>query len=71
MQNKMDVGSQPVRVAMDTMGGDHGPAETVKGALDAAKANNAQIVLVGDIDSVEGELGKHDTAGITVSVVPS
>ena len=71
MQNKMDVGSQPVRVAMDTMGGDHGPAETVKGALDAAKANNVQIVLVGDLSLVEDELGRHDTAGITVSVVPS
>ena len=71
MENKMDVRSQPVRVAMDTMGGDHGPAETVKGALDAAKANNAQIVLVGDLGLVEDELGRHDTAGITVSVVPS
>ena len=71
MQNKMDVGSQPVRVAMDTMGGDHGPVETVKGALDAAKANNVEIVLVGDRGLVEGELAKHDTTGITVSVVPS
>ena len=71
MQNKMDVGSQPVRVAMDTMGGDHGPVETVKGALDAAKANNAEIVLVGDRGLVEDELAKHDTTGITVSVVPS
>ena len=71
MQSKMDVGSQPVRVAMDTMGGDHGPDETVKGALDAAKDNNAEIILVGDQGLVEDELAKHDTTGITVSVVPS
>mgnify|MGYP003323394278 FL=1 len=71
MQNSTDIGSVPVRVAMDAMGGDHGPAETVKGALIAAKSNNAEIVLVGDLGPVEDELAKHDTSGITISVVPS
>ena len=71
MQNSTDIGSVPVRVAMDAMGGDHGPAETVKGALTAAKSNNAEIVLVGDLGPVEDELAKHDTSGITISVVHS
>jgi glycerol-3-phosphate acyltransferase PlsX len=56
---------------MDAMGGDHGPVETVKGALAAAEAANAEIILVGDQGPVEEELAKHDTTGITVSVVPS
>ncbi len=71
MQKTTDNGTGPVRVAMDAMGGDHGPAETIKGALAAAKAVNAEIILVGDPDPVEQELARHDTTGITVRVVPS
>ena len=38
-----------VRVAVDAMGGDHGPAEVVPGALDHAAANPGdQVILVGD-----------------------
>ncbi|RKN86562.1 phosphate acyltransferase PlsX [Paenibacillus ginsengarvi] len=38
-----------MRIAIDAMGGDHGPAMTVAGALLAAKEwNDAHIVLVGD-----------------------
>ncbi|MCI0829033.1 MAG: phosphate acyltransferase PlsX [Chloroflexi bacterium] len=71
MQKKMDDGVAPVRVAMDAMGGDHGPVETVQGAIAAAKATNAEIILVGDPDPVERELAKHDLSGLSVRVVPS
>ena len=71
MQKTTENGKGPVRVAMDAMGGDHGPAETVKGALAAAKAVNAEIILVGDPDPVEQELARHDTTGIAVRIVPS
>ncbi|MCH7737394.1 MAG: phosphate acyltransferase PlsX [Chloroflexi bacterium] len=71
MQKRTDNGTGPVRIAMDAMGGDHGPVETVKGALAAAKAVNAEIILVGDPDPVEQELAKHDTSGISVRVEPS
>jgi glycerol-3-phosphate acyltransferase PlsX len=71
MQKTTDNGTVPVRVAMDAMGGDHGPVETVKGAIAAARETNAEIILVGDQGPVEQELAKHDTTGITVSVVPS
>jgi glycerol-3-phosphate acyltransferase PlsX len=38
-----------VRIAVDAMGGDHGPAEIVPGALDHARANpEDQVILVGD-----------------------
>ncbi len=33
MQKSTENGTGPVRVAMDAMGGDHGPVETVKGAI--------------------------------------
>ncbi len=71
MQKSTENGTGPVRVAMDAMGGDHGPVETVKGAIAAAKATGAEIILVGDPDPVEQELAKHDTAGISVRIVPS
>lgn len=71
MQKATDNGSVPVRVAMDAMGGDHGPVETVKGAIEAARATNAEIILVGDPGPVEEELAEHDTSGLSVSTVAS
>ena len=38
-----------VRVAVDAMGGDHGPSEVIPGALDFARSHPAdEIILVGD-----------------------
>jgi phosphate acyltransferase len=38
-----------VRVAVDAMGGDHGPAEVVPGSLDFARSHPAdEVILVGD-----------------------
>ena len=71
MQSNTNNGLIPVRVAMDAMGGDHGPVETVAGAIIAAKTTDAEIILVGDQEPVEQELANHDTAGIKISVVPS
>jgi len=71
MQKTTNNGTVPVRVAMDAMGGDHGPVETVKGAIAAARETNAEIILVGDLGPVEQELANHDTTGIAVSVAPS
>lgn len=41
------------------MGGDHAPIETVAGAVDAS-ARGIDVVLVGDREAIEGELGKHE-----------
>lgn len=42
-------GTSSVRVAVDAMGGDHGPSEVVPGALDYARRRPAdRILLVGD-----------------------
>ena len=49
-----------VRVAVDAMGGDHGPAEVVPGALDHARAHpEDRVILVGDeptLRAVAGDL---------------
>ena len=44
-----------VRVAVDAMGGDHGPSEVVLGALDHARAYpDDRVILVGDETTVRG-----------------
>ena len=60
-----------IRVAVDAMGGDYAPEEIVKGAIEAARPKNIQIILVGDRDQVEKELGKHCSEGLPIRVVPS
>jgi glycerol-3-phosphate acyltransferase PlsX len=54
-----------VRIAVDAMGGDHGPTEVVLGALDYARNNPAdRIILVGDagtLGSLAGELPVNAT----------
>jgi len=45
---------RPVRVAVDAMGGDHGPAETVQGALLHARDHpDEEIILVGNEAVIE------------------
>ena len=60
-----------VRVAVDAMGGDNAPGDVVAGAVEAAREGIAQVTLVGDIETVEPELSKHDTAGLPIAVIPS
>jgi glycerol-3-phosphate acyltransferase PlsX len=50
------------------MGGDHGPAVVVEGALKAARQWQVKILLVGDSDAIQAELAGHDCAGLSVSV---
>lgn len=47
-----------VRIALDAMGGDHAPAEIIKGALQAlSKHADLELVLVGDETKLRTELG--------------
>jgi phosphate acyltransferase len=48
------------RIALDAMGGDNAPEETVAGAVDAA-ARGVEVVLVGVPDVIEAQLARHDT----------
>ena len=60
-----------IRVAVDTMGGDFGPPETVKGALQGLDALNIELLLVGDQDLLESELAHYDIKNKPVKVVAS
>jgi len=49
--------SEPVVV--DAMGGDHGPAETVAGAVTAHRELGVPVVLVGRAGAIRAELDRH------------
>ncbi|WP_326640395.1 phosphate acyltransferase PlsX [Streptosporangium sp. NBC_01755] len=52
--------SEPV--AVDAMGGDHGPGETVAGAVAARREFGIPVVLVGRSGAVRAELARHGAA---------
>jgi phosphate acyltransferase len=52
-------GGRGVTIAVDAMGGDHGPSEVVPGALDHARANpRDRLILVGDETTVRRLAGE-------------
>jgi glycerol-3-phosphate acyltransferase PlsX len=59
----------PIRVALDAMGGDKAPAETVRGAVLAAREYGIGVYLVGDENAIRTELAKHDTHGLDLPIV--
>lgn len=58
-----------MRIALDAMGGDHAPAETVAGAVAAAREYGVEVALVGRTAAIEAELAKHNTTGLTLPIV--
>ena len=47
-----------MKIAVDAMGGDHGPAVVVEGAVAAVREFGASVVLVGDTASIQRELDR-------------
>jgi glycerol-3-phosphate acyltransferase PlsX len=60
-----------LRIALDAMGGDDAPGETVKGAIEAAREYGVEIVLVGKPEAIRAELAKGDTSGLSLPVEPA
>lgn len=60
---------KPVRVAVDAMGGDYAPREIVKGAVQSARKDGLQIILVGSEGAIQRELRGYDIPGLPISVV--
>lgn len=48
-----------MKIAVDAMGGDRAPGVVVEGSLLAARELGVEVVLVGQKDAVEQELGRH------------
>src|SRR5207248_2305969 len=59
----------PMRIALDAMGGDHAPGPIVTGAVEAIRDRpDLTVVLVGDQERVEAELAK--TQGVDRGRLP-
>src|SRR5436305_2464350 len=58
-----------IRVALDAMGGDYAPAETVLGAVQAARDYQMGVILVGDEAAIRQELTKHDVRDLDLPII--
>lgn len=58
-----------MRIAVDAMGGDHGPRIVIPGALDGARAYGCALSLVGQEGAIREELAQVNTNGLDVEVV--
>jgi glycerol-3-phosphate acyltransferase PlsX len=58
-----------VRIALDAMGGDKAPSETVAGAVQAAHELGIAVTLVGPRDLVTAELARHSPGKLPIDVV--
>ena len=61
--------STAIRVALDAMGGDNAPGETVLGAIEAAREFGMGVYLVGREEAIRAELAKHNTTGLDLPIV--
>lgn len=57
-----------MKIAVDAMGGDYAPEEIVLGAVEAVKAYDFDVVLVGDEKKIRGVLSKY---GAKATACPS
>lgn len=58
-----------MRIAVDAMGGDHGPSMIVTGGVEGARTTSSGLTLVGREDAIRAELAKLDTTGVDIEVV--
>ncbi len=56
-------------VALDVMGGDNAPGETVLGAVQAAREYGIGVYLVGQETAIRAELAKHETTGLDLPII--
>ena len=62
--------SEITRVALDAMGGDNAPVETVKGAVQAVQQRkDIQILLTGREDVIRNELAKYTWPSDQIRIV--
>ena len=61
---------EKVVIALDAMGGDYAPEQTVKGAVDAVNSSDEiRVILVGKQDMIAKELEKYEYAKEDIEVV--
>jgi len=63
------MGAHDPRVAVDALGGDHGPAVVVAGALQASRRHGLAVSLVGPERTLREEIGRADARGAVLEVI--
>lgn len=58
-----------MNIALDVMGGDHGPGVVIEGAVSAAREFGVKITLIGQQDAIEENLKQYNTSGLDLPVV--
>jgi glycerol-3-phosphate acyltransferase PlsX len=57
-----------MKIAVDAMGGDHGPAVVVEGAIAAVREFGSSVILVGDRQAVEVEVARLGAESMGIEV---
>jgi glycerol-3-phosphate acyltransferase PlsX len=57
-----------MKIAVDAMGGDHGPAVVVEGAVAGAREFGASVIHVGDEGAIRQELDRLRTRDLAIEV---
>jgi glycerol-3-phosphate acyltransferase PlsX len=57
-----------LKIALDAMGGDFAPRETVYGAVAACREFNAEVILVGNEAALQAQLKGINTAGLKLDI---
>ncbi|HET7341075.1 MAG TPA: phosphate--acyl-ACP acyltransferase, partial [Methylomirabilota bacterium] len=57
-----------MKIAVDAMGGDHGPAIVVEGAVAAVREFGASVILVGDRQAIDAELARLGARSLGLEV---
>lgn len=58
-----------MKIALDAMGGDHAPAEVVKGAMESAREHGIEVVLVGQQEAIKAKLASYDQQSLNLNIV--
>ena len=62
--------SEYIKVVVDAMGGDNAPVSNIRGAVEAVNDNDkVQVILVGQEDVINDELGKYEYNAEQIEVV--
>src|SRR3989475_7839857 len=57
-----------MKIAVDAMGGDHGPRVVVEGAVAAVREFGASVILVGDRASIDREVVRLNAQGLALEI---
>ena len=71
MPDQVNDQKQPMRIAIDAMGGDKGPQEVTRGVIDAARNSNSLFLIVGDPDVIRPELQRSSPVPSNIEIIPA